>query len=294
MEWVVFSILAGFMWAGISVVDKLVVTKWVDNPRVPIIFLGLTGLAAAGFVYVFRGFALMPPVIIAITCLAGVSYVIASIFWFKAVSLEEVSRIAPLLHLIPLFVLIFAAIFLGEIFTTMTYVGIFLLIFGAFVISTKDVTRFRPGKAVSYIIIANIFFAIMFIIMKFSLNYADFWTVFAYIRLGAAFGIIPLIFMYYSDVIRLIRKHRAKPVIVMVTNEIIDTFAILFFTIAASTGFITLVEAMASMQSLFVLIIIVVMSKFLPRLHAEDISKNTLIQKIIGSLCLLTGAVLII
>jgi len=62
---------------------------------------------------------------------------LTNLFYFKAIKIEEISRVVPLLSFSPLFVLIFDAIFLGEVFTSLQYLEIFSLVVGVFLISVK-------------------------------------------------------------------------------------------------------------------------------------------------------------
>lgn len=45
--WVIFSILAAICWAVVNTTDKYVLTKWVRQPLVPVILVGMLGLIAS-------------------------------------------------------------------------------------------------------------------------------------------------------------------------------------------------------------------------------------------------------
>ena len=132
MSWILFSILAALTWAVVNTVDKYILTKWVRNPIVPVMILGVVGLIASILVYIFHGFYYLSIQNIVLALIVGVLFVLICFFYFKAVKLEEVSRVIPLFYLSPLFVLIFAAISLGEIFTPIKYLGIFEVEAGIF------------------------------------------------------------------------------------------------------------------------------------------------------------------
>lgn len=133
--WAIFSILAAICWAIVNIVDKYILTKWVRQPIIPVIILGVVGLIASAIVYFIYGFSYLSYFNILLALVAGIFYILMSIFYFKAVKIEEVSRVSPLFYLSPLFILIFAAIFLGEIFTPLKYLGISLLTVGAILIT---------------------------------------------------------------------------------------------------------------------------------------------------------------
>jgi len=57
MLWILFSILAALVWAIVSIVDKYIFTKWIRKPVIPLMILGVIGLVASFFVYLFHGFS---------------------------------------------------------------------------------------------------------------------------------------------------------------------------------------------------------------------------------------------
>ncbi|PIU98266.1 hypothetical protein COS61_02345, partial [Candidatus Wolfebacteria bacterium CG03_land_8_20_14_0_80_40_12] len=182
--WVIFSILAALCWAIVSIVDKYVLTKWVRKPIVPVMILGIIGLLASLFIYLFHGFSPLSYLNIIWAFVAGVLYILSMLFYFKAAKIEEISRIAPLWYLTPVFVLILAAIFLGEVFPLIKYLGIFLLVTGAIIISLKNLEKISIGRAFWFMILASLVLSGEAVITKHLLNFTDFWTVFAYIKIG--------------------------------------------------------------------------------------------------------------
>ena len=292
MSWILFSILAAFIWAIVNTVDKYVLTKWVRKPIIPVMIMGIIGLIAAFIIFLINGFSYLSPGHIGFGLLAGIFYIVANIFYFRAAKIEEISRVAPLFHLAPLFLLILAAIFLGEIFTPLKYLGIFLLVIGAVLISSRSI-KIKLGKAFWLMIASTMFFSFDLVITKYLLGFTDFWTIFAYIRIGAGLGLIPIFCLYFGEFKNLIAEHGKKVVGVISANETLNVCGALSATIAAALGFVTLVESLASLQSLFLLIIAVFLSIFYPKILKEEIEKSTVLIKLIAIILMLIGATLI-
>jgi len=294
MLWVFFSILAAFIWAVVNMIDKYILTRWVRNPIVPVLILGIVGLIASIFIYLFRGFSNLSYFNIFLSFVAGILYILMCIFYFKAVKIEEISRVVPLFYLTPLFVLVLAAIFLGEIFTPIKYAGIFLLIIGAILISSKNLTKVSLGKAFWFMMLSSLVLSLHYIITKHLLNFADFWTVFSYTRIGTIFVLIPIFYFNFSDLVSTVKEHGKKVVAVISLNESLNLVGVLLITIAAAIGYITLVNTLSnSIQPLFVLFSAVILSIFYPRILKEEIGKSTILQKLIAIALMFTGAVLI-
>lgn len=293
MSWVLFSLLAAFTWAIVNTVDKYVLTKWVRKPIVPVMILGVVGLVASIAVYLIHGFSRLSYTNILLAFIAGVFYLLMSLFYFKAVKIEEISRVVPLFHLTPLFILILASIFLGEFFAPVKYLGILLLVIGAVLISTKKITSIRFGKAFWLMILSSMCIAINMVITKYLLDFADFWTVFSWTRIGTVVALIPAYFIYYPDLLLTVREHGRKVLGVISFNESLNIGGVIFITIAASVGYITLVNALSSIRPFFVLLFAVLLSVFYPRILKEEIGKSTVLLKIIAIVLMFTGAVLI-
>lgn len=291
--WILFSVLAAFCWALSSIIDKYVLTKWVKNPLVPIILTGIIGLVACIIVYFVYGFSSLSYFNTFLAIIAGFFYILATIFYFKALKIEEVSRIVPLFYLSPLFILIFAGIFLGEVFVISQYLGIILLMVGAILISSKGLSRISLGKAFWWMMLSVIAISLNALLTKYLLNFADYWTIFAWTKVGAAIGVIPVVYIYLPELMDTIKRYGKKVVAAMSTSEALTVSGFLFSTIALSVGYVTLVGALSSVEPLFVLLFAAILSIFYPSVLKEEIGKSVIFQKILAIILMFIGAILI-
>lgn len=293
MSWILFSILAALIWALVSIVDKYILTKWIKKPITPVIILGIISLLASILIYLFHGFSALSFINIVLAFVAGVFYILMTIFYFKAVKIEEISRVVPLFYLTPLFISIFAAIFLGEIFTPLKYFGIFFLIIGAILISSKNFIKINFGKAFWLMILSSLASSLNAVITKYLLNFSDFWTIFAYTRIGTIFALIPVTYFSFYDLTSAIKKHGKKVVVVISVNEIINLIGILLITIATAIGYVTLVNSLSSIEPFFVLLFAIILSIFYPTILKEEINKTNVLLKLIAIIFMFLGVILI-
>lgn len=291
--WVIFAISASLCWAMCYIIDKYVLAKWVRSPLVPMVMLGIIGLIASIVIFSVYGFSPLPKLYIFFILGTGVIWAFQNVFYFKALKIGEVSRVVPLFHLSPLFILVFAGIFLGEVFTPLKYLGIFLLIAGAILISAKSFTRISFDKAFWWMMLSVVGLSAYYILIKYLLNFTDYWTIFAWMRIGATIGLIPIFYLYMPELVNTVRRHGKKVIVVMSTTEILNLVAVLFITIAASIGYITLVNALSSVEPFFVLLFIIILSRFFPSILKEEISKSIIFQKIAAIVLMFVGAILI-
>ncbi|MAG08353.1 hypothetical protein CMO89_02685 [Candidatus Woesearchaeota archaeon] len=290
-SWILFTVLATLLWSVVSIIDKFVVEKWVKKPAFIVIVICIVGLLAGLLVYLFKGFSHLSYFNIALAMVTGVLYVLSLLLYFEAVKTEEISRIVPLWYLSPIFVSILASVFLGEIFTPVKYLGIFILVAGAMLISFKNIIKLSLGKPFWFMVLASLMVAVSYVITKHLLNFADYWTVFSYSRIGAFLAVIP-IFLKLSRVI--LSSHYGNKVIGIISlNAVIGLTGMLLVTIAASIGHVSLVNALSSIQPFFVLLLTLFLSLFFPHIIKEEITKSTISLKLIAIALMFLGVILI-
>lgn len=224
---------------------------------------------------------------------SGLSYVVMIMTYFRAVKLDEISRVVPLFSLVIPFTLILSFFFLGEFFSPFKYFGIFLLVLGSFLISSKKPGKLKVGKPFWLMIVSSLATAIVQVITKHLLNTYDYWTVFSWTRIATFIFVIPIIFIYLPELKLTTKKYGVKVAGFISLSESLNIVGIIFLTIATSFGFVTLVNTLSLVQYLFVLVIALILSLFYPKIIKEEIDKRTLVIKFSAIILLITGAIII-
>lgn len=294
MLWVLYSFLAALFWATASMIDKYVLSKWVKKPIVSIMIFGIIGLIMCILIYFGKGYSQMSSTNIFLAFIGGLTYVIGTILYFEAVKIEEISRISALAYFSQLFVTIFAAVFLKEIFASTIYAGILLILIGASLISSKNILKIRPGKAFWLMILSSAMIAVVAVITKYLLDYADFWTVFSYTRgIGTFIALIPVFYFKYPELPAIVKEHGKKAVGAISISGIFTMLGSFVITIAESTGPVTLVNAISMTRPFFVLLFATALSIFYPRILREELGKSTIILKVAAIILMFIGAILV-
>lgn len=294
MAWILFSILTALFWASANIIDKFIFTRWVVRPIIPVIVGGIIGLLASLIIYLTQGFVELSMINTFWGILAGIFYVLSILFYFKAVKIEEISRVIPLYYLMNFFILFLAFIFLGEVLTPIKYLGVFFLAIGAILVSQKDSINFKFNKAFWFMVLASGAIAVSTVITKYLLNFADYWTIFSYTRgIGAMIALLPVIYLNFNDLIGEVKKNGKKTIGLMSVSETLNVSGGLFITLAISVGSVTLVNALASVQPFFVLLFALIISIFYPAIFKEDIKKANIFIKVIAIILIFIGVILI-
>lgn len=292
--WIILAISSAALFAVVNIIDKIVLEKWVKDPLVPTIITGFINLIVGFIIFALLGSSSLSLTNIALAFLAGFLGHVSIIIFFRAAKSEEISRIIPLFYLEPLFILVIAAIFLGEIFTPIKYLGILMLVFGAVLISLKNFKKIRFGKSFWLMILSAIILSIVAVLIKYLLGYADFWTIFAYSRFGVIFALIPVLYLSYQNLLNTLKLHGKKVLVVMSLSETLSIAAMLLSIAAVSIGYVTLVTALGSVQPSIVLLFSIILSIVYPKVFEEELKKSIITQKIIAVLFIFIGAILII
>lgn len=293
MIWITFSLLAAMLWAVVNVTDKYTMSKLVQEPLIPIVVLGLVGLAMAlviGYVY---HFPLMSPWHLLLAFLAGAFYVLTTYFYYQALKRDEVSKVIPLYYLSPVFILLMALEVLNEVLRWEQYLGMLLLVVGAILISVSVPFQFRLNKAAGYMILAAFCYALNQILTKILVRDENFWVVFAYVRVGIFVSLLPVFVWAFTSARPLFRETGARAYRIMIVNQWLNLSGVLAITVALSYGYVTLVNALASVQPFFVLILATLLSFFFPHIIKEESSRSILVIKAIAITFMMGGTVLV-
>lgn len=292
-NWFLFALLSGLLMAVVNILDKFVLDKWARHPMVPVLLLGIFNLAPALGLLLVRGWPVLSLKQALLILAAGGALLLMILFYFSAAAREEISRVVPLMFFSPLFVAIMAWFLLGETFAPRQYAGVAALIAGAVLVSSRLPLNLRLGRAFWLMLLAALSISVYFVLIKYLLRSFDYWSVFGWTRLSSTLLMLPLYFVYFSELRDTLRDYGAKVVGVMALDESIALAANLFVTIAAAAGPITLVNALISTQPFFVLLFALVLSRFVPHLFREETRRATILQKLAALALIFAGVLLI-
>ncbi|MFA5829360.1 MAG: EamA family transporter [Candidatus Gracilibacteria bacterium] len=292
MSWIFLSILAAAIFAGVCISDKFVLANFKCKPVLMLLVSAMVGLVFGLGAFAWNGFVLITGGQLLLAFISSLSFVGMLYFYFKAMELEDVSKVVPLFYINPLFILLLAGIFLNESLTIQNYLGVFLLVIGAIFLSFKKSLAFKSRLGFLFTILSALCIAINQVILKYLLNFLDYWTVFAYIRISSFVIIIPILIYNFADLKRLfLQKLPAAGLVVL--NESFSFLAYLILTFASGFGAISLINALMATQPFFVLLFTLFLSLIYPRVIDEKIKASTFALKFAGVMVMLAGVSLI-
>lgn len=301
MTWFLIAIIGSFFYALTNHIDKYLISKYLKGTEVGslIIFSSIFSFFALPIIYFIR------PEVFSVTliqgsalALTGIMTVIAILLYFYALKGDEATNVVPFYQTIPIFAFILGYIILGETFTYTQTVASMIIILGAIILSLDLGTgriRFK-GKIVILMLTASFLYAASSVIFKLvaleeGFWISTFWELAGKVILGVFFLVaIPVYRKHFFNVL----KH--NKVRVLTLNSINETLAIIA---DALVGFATLLAPVAlvllagAFQPVFVLLIGVILTIFLPQISKESLTKKNMFQKVLAICIIMLGTFLL-
>lgn len=282
MPWYFFAAAPMFLYGVSNFVDKFLIKKKIKEPLAMVTLSGLvTGLLGItiGLVSGFKFLGLSQTTLI---LSAGLFLIFYLIPYFKALKLDDVSRVVPLFQFIPVFTLILSTIFLKETLSFTQTIGLILVVLAGLILSAEKIEGkfFRPRKAMWLMILSSFMYSCVLILFRFVVREAGYWTTLSWQYMGIGLGAIFLLFL---DRIRRSIKAQATQIKsslpIISANNGLAIVADMSGSYAISLVSVPLVTIIGGIQPVVVLVYGLILSLWFPKIIKEDIKKSTLIQK---------------
>lgn len=305
MNWIFIAISAYFLIALQTVLDKFLLTSnRVAEPATYTFFVGLMSIFT--FVLFPFGFHSIGAEQFTWSIISGIVFIYGIFCLFTAIEKNEASRVTPVVgSIIPIATLILSVIFLGEKLSAPEIGGILLLVFGGLFISLEFFGKsLEPKKLFAgfYLtVLAGILIAIAFIMFKYFYAKDNFVNVFIWTRLGLFGGALSLLLFpwWRSVILKSFRsfnhpkRENRRTGILFVANKILGGVGSALTHLAVSMGSVVVVNALASVEYVFVFILGLTLSLKFPAIFQEKRTWHNILQKTLGICVIVAGIVLI-
>ncbi len=305
MVWIFFALLAHLANGAVFIIDKSLL-EGKTTLRKPLHY-ALYSAVLAGLVIALLPFAhiVFSSFVLVWSVLAGAVHILALLLFFTAMRLGEPSRVVPITgSAVPLFTVLFAVFFLGEVFTSWQFVGIVLLLVGGALLSITRGQREKivqiSWRTVALSLCAGALFAVYFVVTKYIYTYANdlFLSVFMTTRIVEALIAMVAIMIFIG--VRLPKKAKVKKNTnrkaqgIFFLNKLLAAGAFLLQTYAISLGSVSVVNALQGVQFAFVFLLAILFSWAFPKIFREEIQAGALLQKGMGIILVSIGITLIV
>ena len=285
------------MYTIVNFIDKYIVTKEVKDYRGMPIYGTIMGLIMGSIFFVATGFPVLPLRDTLLLLLSGCLIIWSAAVYFKAISADDASKIILLFQMTPLMVLLMSYIFLGESISAWQVVGFFLIF--ASIIGVSDdahMRGFQLTKTFWLILLVTFMWALSAILVSFTISANSFAEVLSYESWGLGLGGL-MLYVFFPQIRnafnKSIREIRKVILGVMFANEGVFVAGKTMTFFAYSLGPTSLVSVLGGTQVFIGIIYGLILTLFFPHIVKEDISRKMLSRKLVFSLILFCGLILV-
>jgi len=288
--WFYYTLIAMFIVGSLTLVDKMLVNNFIQDP------IAFTMLVALSALVPFIGLVYFPlrPIAISTVLLCIVAGFIHTSYvypYYRSLVFEEVSRVVPLWQLTPIFVLILARIFLGEILSITDYIAFILIVIGALFFSIKREQKFSLSNALYLMLISSVLVAIFTILAKYAFTIEDLFSAFLYIQMGIVLSFV-ILFAKKEYRGRFLHTFTSIPrfaCLVAILDVAVGYVSFAAYSFAISLGPVTLVSVVYAVQPVYVLLAATVVGIKYKSLIRERVTRWTFTQKLLGVVLIFVG-----
>lgn len=299
--WILIVIVAHFLNAIVSIVDKHIVTSGkVSKPIVYAFYIGiLSTLSIFIFSFNFLPFQIkglphidnvyFPDVkLFVLSILSSYLFLIALVFLYSAFKKADASDVVPVVGSSnAVFTFLISFIFIGEVLTRNFLIGFIFLVLGTVILS-----QFRFSyKVLGCSLLSGIFYAGYYSLMKVMFNDYSFDQVFFWTRIGVLISSLSLLLIpYYKKIIfQGTKQSKVRYGIWIIANNILGGIAGIALLKATELGSVTIVQALNGLQFAFLIIISVIFGKITPVSFGENNNLSDIVQKILSVSLIIIG-----
>jgi uncharacterized membrane protein len=293
MDWILISLAGAFVFATVSILDKIIFLRFIPRPATFIFLVGVIQFVMGLLIMLFSPLGGYPLSIWSVAYLSGMLWGVSLVTMFWVMSYRDVSRVIPVASSSPVFVAILAVVFLSERLTIWHWLAIAITVAGTALISAKPVdgeNKFSLDSSFFLLILGAATFALGIFLSKFVLQDMELWDLFIFRNFGL--GTTCLLLMtrpsVLRDALRVFMSPAATGMYVMTEGVIV--FVGMALTLwAIDLGPVSLVSTVMSTRPLIVLAFSVLFSTRFWRLLDEPLDRKTLTNKLVSTAMIVAG-----
>lgn len=319
--WLLIAIGSYFINAGVYVADKFLLSKKLHSSIAYAFYVGIWSI----FNFVILIFDPWLPSMqeLALDLLAGFLFLVTLVFWYKALHQSEATRVVPIVGaLIPIFSFVLSYIFLGEVLLERHFLAFVILINGGVLISVKY-TRFykigelkqefrkifgdtfgpihahyRPTRRLIFNSLASaMLFASYYVLIKYIYMSQPFIGGFVWSRLGSFIGVLLILFVpdWRREIIEGQRGAKTpKNLSFFFSVRLLAALSFIMLNWAISLGSVALINSVQGVQYVFLMFLVLFISRKYPKIIKEELGGGIMLQKLIGVFLIATALYMLV
>jgi drug/metabolite transporter (DMT)-like permease len=298
VDWVALSLANAAILAGVSVLDKRILSLPAVGLLPFSIVVGVLNILVAGAAALAVSWETPIPRSALLAAMAsGLFWGVGLVLLFYGIQLLEVSRVMLVFHTFPVFVAIMAVLLLDETLRGVHWLGILLTVIGAGLVTADQKHGGKTEKrrlALALVLLASVLVAAANVATKHALQSAGVGNVFALrtVCMGLVL-LLPLLRPHAVHGTGELLRHRQGLNLTVLTEGILAPVATLVGVVALGLGSVSLVSTLMATRPLLVLVLSSALSTRTFHLLDEPLRRDTLALKALST-ALVVGGVTIL
>lgn len=293
MMWLIFTLIAAFFFTIANMIDNYFANHIFKNTHVLIFYVSLLNLLFIPIVFLFQIPELPTLAQLPLLIILGLENTLYLYPYYKALQSDDTSTVVSLFSIGKMFVPLLAFFIVGEILTSIQYVGFAIIILASTFLTWKGKIQFN--KSLGYMIMTSLLIAIGIVTYKYLYTTATWSTGFVWATIFSFLVALPLL------LISTIRKQInvqfpqfKKNIKLFVAEEFVTFLGLATFTYALTLQKVSIVEAVVSIQPFIVIVITIIARQYWPTIFKEDITAKVLAKKSILFIIMIVGVYLVL
>lgn len=295
--WFIVIVLAYFFFSLSSLGDKLILN---GTPKANS-YTFYTSVASLFVLLIlpFVGLALPPATVFIWIIADALVYILGLYTMYCVLEKSDVSSVITTIGAIqPIFIFILTCLFWGgQIITGKNFLAFALLLLGSYIISFKKNKKVQ-NKYLAITILSSLLFSLDYAFLKVIYSNLPFLQGFIWTRIFLAFFALLMLFNKNNrkEIFRKENLSNKKIELIFVYTylssgaaNILQNFAIFLVPI----GLLPIINAMRGVQYVFLFVLTLLFSIFLPKVFKERVSKTIIIQKVSSIIIIAIGLALL-
>ena len=302
-NWTIIGLLAVVLGVAGSFFDKYLLKRYFDGkgsgegPGALLIFSSLFSVFFTLLILVLKYETID---FLFTTGLVGLGIGFLSGVWILlylyALNRTEVSRVVPLLQLVPIFALVLGYFFLSEVLTYQQIIAAGTIVFAALILLyNKEGSVFKIDVTTLALMIAvSILIAIIGVLFKLVALETSYWTAVFFESAGLGiFGLFLFVFFkgYRAEFCNMVATRARHVLSANSFNEVLDTTAEFTLFFAVTIGPVALVHSLNAFQPALVLASGAVLAYLVPTYFYDENKSISTTQKIAGVGLMTVGSI---
>lgn len=288
--WLLFALLYPLLYAFVNILDKFLLAKRIKNYYSYAVITGLAWIIIGAISLMVVGIPDLPLKILLLTIFTGLAYGFITQIYYHLVTDHEISRVIGMIYLSAAVTAILSYFLLSETLSPLKYGAIILAIIGTIVLGQEQITQLKFSHVFKLLLVYVSVLGLLGVTEKYLLSYLTAWELFALLYLLAG---PPMLLSLFKQKVRQDFVNTAKSIPVILLIQMIGIFAYAAYLLALSLQKVSLVFSLGTLQPVYVFMIMLLISIFIPHILKEVITPRTIIQKVVGIGLVIAGVIIL-